>query len=69
VSRYRVVPPYQVHHDGTTYGAGEQFSARDDMVEHEVGAGWLEKVSDADTRTQPAGKEPARKRAARKATS
>lgn len=58
-TRWRVIPPYQVHHDGVTYGPGDTFAAREDMLTVELGAGWIEPAP-AEKSTRPTRKRSAK---------
>jgi hypothetical protein len=51
VSRYTVQAPYQVHHDGVTYGPGETLDLSD-----EIGTQWAQAgyVTTATTAKPPA---------------
>lgn len=49
MSRYRAVPPHQVHVDGRTYGPGESFDADDEEAAAWLAAGWAEKVTEKKT--------------------
>lgn len=48
-----MIPPYQVHHDGVTYGSGEHVELSDEAAEHGLKFGWLEPVDTERTTRRP----------------
>lgn len=43
-TRVKVSPPFQVNHDGKTYGPGETVAVPDELAERWITAGWVEEA-------------------------